>query len=138
MRQFCHPSQGGFLSQKIAVWLSFVVIFIMAAASEIFADRNFSANSRDTVAIGGRNRSASGKAFKPQPYSHNQDMAFVSLMGSRPRGDFSGYRKAVLYNAKGAVIQEIDISRSDSIYNLDKMLQENRTKGPLIIRMIRK
>jgi len=117
------------------------MIFLTAVFSDVFADRNFGADSQDSIAVPGKSHSASsGKTsgFKPQPYSHNQDMAFVSLMGSRPRGDFSGYRKAVLYNAKGAVIQEIDISRSDSIYSLDKMLQENRTKGPLIIRMIRK
>ncbi|MCL2689982.1 MAG: hypothetical protein FWE57_09090 [Chitinispirillia bacterium] len=122
------------------VWLSFMMIFVMAAASDVFADRAFGADSQgqDSIAVlGGKNRGASSKTsgFKPQPYSHNQDIAFVSLMGSRPRGDFSGYRKAVLYNAKGAVIQEIDISRSDSIYSLDRMIQENRTKGPLIIRM---
>jgi hypothetical protein len=125
---------------KAIIWLSFVMISVMVMASGIFANEKFGADSQDTIAVFGKNRSASNKAsgFKPQPYSHNQDMAFVSLMGSRPRGDFSGYRKAVLYNAKGAVIQEIDISRSDSIYSLDKMIQENRTKGPLIIRMIRK
>jgi hypothetical protein len=125
---------------KTIVWVSFVVIFFMAAASNICANENFGADSRDTVTIHGKNGSVAGKAagFKPQPYSHNQDMAFISLMGSRPRANFSGYRKAVLYNAKGAVIQEIDISRSDSIYSLDKMIQEKRTKGPIIVRMIRK
>ena len=124
---------------KTIIWLSLGMIFAAAVFSDVFADRNFDAdNSLDSISVSGdKNRSVSGKTsnFKPQPYSHNQDMAFVSLMGSRPRGDFSSYRKAVLYNAKGAVIQEIDISRSDSIYNLDKMLQENRTKGPLIVRM---
>jgi len=117
------------------------MIFVTALFSNVFADRNFGADSQDSIVVlGDKNRLASGKTanFKSQPYSHNQDMAFVSLMGSRPNADLSGYRKAVLYNAKGAVIQQIDISRSDSIYSLDKMIQENRTKGPLIIKMIRK
>lgn len=75
--------------------------------------------------------------FKPQPYSPSRDMAFVSVMGSRPRGNFKGYQKAVLYNAKGKVIKEVDISRSDSVYCLDRMIQENRNKGPLFIKMFR-
>lgn len=116
----------------------------MVTASNICANENSGADSRDTVTAPGssfgKSGSVSGKTpgFKPQTYSHNQDMAFISLMGSRPRAGFSGYRKAVLYNAKGAVIQEIDISRSDSIYSLDKMIQEKRTKGPIIVKMIRK
>jgi hypothetical protein len=126
---------------KRTVRLSLAVIFLTAAVFQIFASDSFGGNSQDTVIVSGKKGPVSGKAgagFKSQAYSHNQDMAFVSLMGNRPRGDFSGYRKAVLYNAKGAVIQEIDISRSDSIYSLDRMIQENRTKGPLIVRMIRK
>ncbi|MFW6244543.1 MAG: hypothetical protein ACOC36_01520 [Fibrobacterota bacterium] len=75
--------------------------------------------------------------FKPQPYSPNRDMAFVSVMGSRPRESFRGYQKAILYNAKGRVIKEVDISRSDSIYCLDRMIQENRNKGPLFIKIFR-
>ncbi len=76
-------------------------------------------------------------AFKPQPYSSNRDMAFVSIWGSRPDvKKLQGFQKAVLFNARGEVVTKIDM-RSDSIYSLDKMIQENKTKGPLVVKMYR-
>lgn len=75
--------------------------------------------------------------FTPQKYSSKKDMAFISVMGSRPDSKaLQGFQRAVLYNAQGVLIKKVDIS-SDSIYSLDKMLQENKTRGPLFIRMIR-
>lgn len=75
---------------------------------------------------------------KAQIYTLKKDMAFVSVMGSRPDAkSLEGFQKAVLFNAQGAKVKEITFSKSDSIYSLDKMLQENISKGPLIIRMYR-
>jgi hypothetical protein len=76
-------------------------------------------------------------AFKPQPYSSNRDMAFISIWGSRPDAKkLQGFQRAVLFNARGEVVTKIDM-RSDSIYSLDKMIQENKTKGPLVVKMYR-
>ena len=110
-----------------------VLLFVAAMSLGVYAEETAAAQDTPDKIV-----SAPGNqlAFKPQPYYPKKDMAFVSVMGSRPRADFSGYRKAVIYNVKGALLHEIDISRSDSIYSLDKMIQENRNKGPLIIRMI--
>lgn len=77
-------------------------------------------------------------ALCAKPYTPNRDIAFVSVWGSRPNiKKLQGFQRAVLYNAQGAVLQEIDISRSDSIYSLDRMLQENKTKGPLFVKMVK-
>ena len=83
---------------------------------------------------------AGEKSLKNPPnnnsYSLSKDIAFISVMGSRPDvGALQGFQRAVLYNAQGAKVREITFSKTDSIYSLDKMLQENRGKGPLIIRM---
>jgi len=68
----------------------------------------------------------------------DKDIAFFSVMGSRPDAKtLRGFQKAVLYNAQGAKVKEITFNKSDSIYSLDKMLQENSTRGPLFIRMYR-
>jgi hypothetical protein len=76
-------------------------------------------------------------AFKPQPYSSNRDMAFVSIWGSRPDAKkLQGFQRAVLFNARGELVTKIDM-RNDSIYCLDKMIQENKTKGPLVVKMYR-
>lgn len=76
-------------------------------------------------------------AFKAQPYSSNRDMAFVSVWGSRPDAKkLQGFQRAVLFNARGELVTKIDM-RSDSIYSLDKMIQENKSKGPLVIKMYR-
>lgn len=85
------------------------------------------------------NEDASGKIQSSyQKYSIKKDMAFLSVMGSRPDyKKLSGFQKAVLYNAQGAKVKEINFSKSDSVYSLDKMIQENKNKGPLLIRMIR-
>jgi hypothetical protein len=70
-------------------------------------------------------------------YTPKQDMAFISIYGSRPDAKaLQGFQRAVLYNAQGVVIKKVDI-RSDSVYSLDKMIQENKSKGPLFIRMYR-
>lgn len=77
-------------------------------------------------------------APKAQSYSLKKDIAFISVMGSRPEAKaLKGFQKAVLFNAQGAKVKEITFSKSDSIYSLDRMLQENLSKGPLIIRMYR-
>jgi len=65
------------------------------------------------------------------------DIAFISVMGSRPHAErLKGFQYAVLYNARGEVVRKIEMS-SDSIYSLDKMIQENRSRGPLVVRMYR-
>jgi hypothetical protein len=75
--------------------------------------------------------------FAPHKYSTKQDIAFISVLGSRPDTKaLQGFQRAVLYNAQGVMIKKVDIS-SDSIYSLDKMIQENKSKGPLFIRMYR-
>ena len=76
-------------------------------------------------------------SFKSRPYNPDKDLAFVSVWGNRPKINLRGFQRAVLYNAQGALLREIDLNRSDSVYSLDKMLQENRTKGPLFIKMIK-
>ena len=66
------------------------------------------------------------------------DIAFISVWGSRPEAKrLQGFERAVLFNARGEVVQKLSFGR-DSIYSLDKMIQENRSKGPLFIRMYRK
>lgn len=75
---------------------------------------------------------------KVSTFTIKNDMAFVSVMGSRPNsGSLKGFQKAVLYNAQGAKVKEITFTKSDSIYSLDRMLQENKNKGPLFIKMYR-
>lgn len=70
--------------------------------------------------------------------SIKNDIAFVSVWGSRPDArKLQGFQHAVLFNARGEVVSKVDIGR-DSIYSLDKMIQENKTRGPLFIRMYRK
>lgn len=84
-----------------------------------------------------RKNNSEKTVFKPQPYSSNRDMAFVSIWGSRPDAKkLQGFQRAVLFNAKGEIVTKVDM-RSDSIYSLDKMIQENKTKGPLVVKMYR-
>ena len=76
-------------------------------------------------------------AFHPEPYSANRDIAFISVMGSRPdTKKLQGFQRAILFNARGEVVQKVDIS-NDSIVSLDRMIQENKSRGPLFIRMYR-
>jgi hypothetical protein len=71
-------------------------------------------------------------------FSIKDDMAFVSVWGNRPDAEkLQGFQRAVLFNARGEVVKRLDLGR-DSIYSLDRMIQENRTKGPLFIRMYRR
>lgn len=71
-------------------------------------------------------------------FSLKDDIAFVSVWGNRPDAKkLQGFQRAVLYNARGEVVKRMDLGR-DSIYSLDKMIHENRTKGPLFIRMYRR
>ncbi|MFP4165496.1 MAG: hypothetical protein ACLFQB_16050 [Chitinispirillaceae bacterium] len=124
---------------RMKLFFSFIMFLLLSlsAVPEVNA-ADPAGSDQDSLALKkGTNESSSKPAFKPQPYSPKRDMAFVSIMGSRPQGSFEGFQRAVLYNAKGAVIKEVDISRSDSIYSLDKMIQENRNKGPLFIKMFR-
>lgn len=85
----------------------------------------------------GKSLNKNENSFKTRPYNPNKDIAFVSVWGMRPNINLHGFQRAVLYNAQGALLREIDLNRSDSVYSLDKMLQENRTKGPLFIKMIK-
>ena len=63
---------------------------------------------------------------------------FVSVWGSRPAAEkLKGFEHAVLYNARGEVVRKIIIGR-DSVYSLDRMIQENKSRGPLFIRMYRR
>ena len=79
-----------------------------------------------------------GASLRSEAYSIKNDIAFVSVMGSRPDAEkLQGFQRAVLFNARGEVVQKVDIGR-DSIYSLDKMIQRNKTRGPLFIRMYRK
>lgn len=72
-----------------------------------------------------------------QKYTPKQDMAFISIYGSRPDAKaLQGFQRAVLFNAQGVVIKKVEIG-SDSVYSLDKMIQENKSRGPLFIRMYR-
>ncbi len=71
-------------------------------------------------------------------FSIRDDIAFVSVFGNRPNAQhLQGFQRAVLFNARGEVVKRLELGR-DSIYSLDKMIQENKTKGPLFIRMYRK
>jgi len=71
-------------------------------------------------------------------YSIQNDIAFVSVWGSRPAAEsLKGFQFAVLYNARGEVVRKIEMGK-DSIYSLDKMIQENRSRGPLMVRMYRR
>jgi hypothetical protein len=71
-------------------------------------------------------------------FSLKNDIAFVSVWGSRPETNrLQGFERAVLYNARGEVVQKLNFGR-DSIYSLDKMIKENQSRGPLVIRMYRK
>jgi glutaredoxin len=106
-------------------------IFLLTALSFCFFSVYASEQSEN------QNIKSKKGVFTPQKYSSKQDMAFISVMGSRPDSKaLQGFQRAVLFNAQGVVIKKVDIS-SDSIYSLDKMIQENKTKGPLFIRMYR-
>lgn len=78
------------------------------------------------------------KTAQVKTNSIQNDIAFVSVWGSRPEAKkLQGFQRAVLFNARGEIVKKVDIGR-DSIYSLDRMIQENRTRGPLFIRMYRK
>ena len=71
-------------------------------------------------------------------FTIKDDIAFVSVWGNRPDTEkLRGFQRAILYNARGEVVKRLDLGR-DSIYSLDRMIQKNRTKGPLFIRMYRR
>ena len=96
------------------------------------------------IAVYGAERKGAGRQLPAQKtaqvktYSIQNDIAFVSVWGSRPEAKkLQGFQRAVLFNARGEVVKKVDIGR-DSIYSLDRMIQENRTRGPLFIRMYRK
>ena len=81
------------------------------------------------------NHKVKQSTFRSENYSLNRDFAFVSVWGSRPNEKkLQGFKHAILYNARGEIVQKIDIGR-DSDYSLDKMIQENKSRGPLFIRM---
>lgn len=71
-------------------------------------------------------------------YSIKQDIAFVSVWGSRPdEQKLRGFQRAVLFNARGEVVSKVAMGK-DSVYSLDRIIQSNRARGPLYIRMYRK
>ncbi len=77
-------------------------------------------------------------ALQTHKYSIKNDIAFISVWGARPEKEkLQGFRYAVLYTAKGEFVQKIDIG-SDSVYSLDKMIQDNKSRGPLFIKMYRR
>jgi hypothetical protein len=83
-------------------------------------------------------RKGTSPAYTNKIGNGTNDIAFVSVWGSRPKAEkLKGFQHAVLYNARGEVVHKIDMDR-DSIYSLDKMIQENKTRGPLFIRMYRR
>jgi len=92
-----------------------------------------------TIVHADQNSSASTqKVSKVSSQSLTKDIAFTSVMGSRPDvKSLRGFQKAILYNARGAKVKEITFNKNDSIYSLDKMLQQNSTSGPLFIKMLR-
>ncbi len=117
---------------KIAALVS---TLIFCLASFIVAGQNVF--STDSLAPQ-KDASLNGYTFEAKPYAPQRDIAFVSTMGRTPDIEsMQGFQKAVLYNAKGAIIQEVNISRADSVYSLDKMIKENSSRGPVIIRMVR-
>ncbi len=98
----------------------------------------FSLHGADMSAVRESDRAVpKNSATKIATYTLKNDIAFVSVWGSRPESKkLQGFQHAVLFNARGEVMKKIDIGR-DSIYSLDKMIQENKTRGPLFIRMYR-
>ncbi|NLG17479.1 MAG: hypothetical protein GX556_09150 [Fibrobacter sp.] len=109
-------------------WLLFAVL-IQFAVSSVDASEPVRDN---------KNSSKLKNSFQSRPYTSNQDIAFISVMGSRPDAKkLQGFRRAVLFNAQGEIVQKVDMG-TDSIYSLDKMIQDNSKKGPLFIRMYRK
>jgi hypothetical protein len=108
------------------VYHSFVVLFLLCLFSKVALAADIS-NSGAKIAK---------STLKSESYSLKNDIAFVSVMGSRPDvKSLKGFQKAILFNAQGAKVKEITFSKNDSIFSLDKMLQENKSKGPLLIRM---
>jgi hypothetical protein len=86
----------------------------------------------------GMNKKNARPVFRMESYSFNRDIAFISMWGGRPDvKDLKGFRRAVLYNARGEVVRKMTMGR-DSIYSLDKMLQEQKALGPLFVRMYRR
>lgn len=86
--------------------------------------------------ISRENRIASPASTSPV-YSLKQDIAFVSVWGSRPDAQkLKGFQRAVLFNARGEIVSKVAMGK-DSVYSLDRMIQSNRARGPLYIRMYR-
>jgi hypothetical protein len=117
-----------------------LIVVLLLAAYAFAADGSGMANSAKSPSLtkqSAYNASPSGAAFHAVPYSPQQDMAIVSVLGSKTSRSLKGCQRAVLYNAQGAILKEVDISRSDSLYVLDKIIQANRIRGPLFIKLIR-
>jgi len=116
-----------------------LIVFLLAACA-LAVDKTGDVSDLHKKAItvqDSRQDAIAGNAFKGVPYSRSQDMAVVSVLGSKVHKSLKGFQRAVLLNAQGAVLKEVDISRSDSLYVLDKIIQANRAKGPLFIRMVK-
>jgi hypothetical protein len=109
--------------KKITEWIERAIIIAFLVAATSYGAGNLHKNISPTY----KNNSSCAN-----------DIAFVSVWGSRPNAEYlRGFQHAVLYNARGEVVHKIDIGK-DSIYSLDKMIQQNRTRGPLFIRMYRR
>jgi len=114
----------GRMKNRIIAGALLYVCFFCVHLTIVHADQTSSAGKKEVTKVSGQ--------------SITRDIAFTSVMGSRPDvNSLRGFQKAILYNAKGAKVKEITFNRNDSIYSLDKMLQENSAKGPLFIRMLR-
>ncbi len=114
----------GQMKNRIIAGALLYVCFFCVHMTIVHADQNSSAGKKDVTKVSGQ--------------SITRDIAFTSVMGSRPDvNSLRGFQKAILYNARGAKVKEITFNRNDSIYSLDKMLQENSAKGPLFIKMLR-
>lgn len=107
------------------IYHSFFILFLLCLFSKTAIATDIS-NSGAKIAK---------NTLKSDSYSLKNDIAFISVMGSRPDvKSLKGFQKAILFNAQGAKVKEITFN-NDSIFSLDKMLQENKSKGPLLIRM---
>lgn len=111
---------------KNVFYILFLVCFIpLFLVSSVFA-ADHKKNTKNSLSV-----------LKAQPYSANRDIAFVSVMGSRPDSKrLQGFQWAILFNAQGRIVQKVNM-KNDSIYSLDKMIQKNKTRGPLLIKMLK-
>jgi hypothetical protein len=119
------------LEHKMKIFVKSLLVVsavpLLLFSSVLAADSQTRDHNHQINAASGRNDAAASR-----------DIAFISVWGSRPKSEMlQGFQRAVLFNARGEVVKKLDMGR-DSIFSLDRMIQENRTKGPLFIRMYRR